>query len=207
MSIPPIPASEASPYIDQPFAPGPYYWGLAYKPNASYQLVLRLDPPAVSNGWWRSNRESKAKLGTNISGFGVMITGKIWMGLPAGLVDPKDPGTQFSTVDFKRGQPLNTVTAGQGKFMPTPLTVFGVSATGIQSFTFDYVIPNLDATPPITGEVHTEKGYPITTEMNISKRAPEGDHDITAVLTYLTPAGWRTTKGVVTIHVNTWVEK
>lgn len=173
---------------------------------AHYEMTLRIEPPTVSYGWFRSDRESKAKLGVRISGFGPVRAGKIWLDFPAGLLDPDNSGTAYSTVHVEGALPHAKPIVG--KFNPVPVQSTGLILSPIETLLLWKRIPTPTSdTPQIIGESMTEIGYPITIDLNISSKAPEGDHSINAVLTYLTPGGWKGCKASTNIRVYTWTEK
>jgi len=176
---------------------------------ANYEVTLQLDPPAVSYGWIRSKRESTAKLGVRLSGWGAILSGKVFLDFPVGLLEANKPGRCFSTVRVVPSPTdPNQAAIETGEFTPQALDRFGIVVAPINPF----VLPTRpfsasDASPQILGETVNASGFPVTVEINISKSAPEGDHPINAILTFLTSNGWHCAKASIRIHVYTWSEK
>jgi hypothetical protein len=169
---------------------------------AHYELTLRLEPSNVASGRLRRDRESKAKLGVHLSGWGSIKSSKIWFDFPRGLLDPSNRGTYYSTV-AREGS--NIV---YGKHRALPIDEIGLVVGPLNVLLGAVVGPNWGVMAPnILGERVNDFGFPIVVEFNISKTAVAGDHLIHAVLTYLTAGGWQGSTVSATIHVYTWAEK
>lgn len=169
----------------------------------SYSIVSRVDTPTI-------NRGDIFEFEVYVSGFGKIVSNKLFMTSPKEMLDRPSPNNFINNI---------AVLDGKCEFVEPEVHDFDgtVGWIGISSCVFENVVQEINPLhiPRIGGESWDEENAPILFVLNTKKYQwynpstyyPTGDKEISLVLTYSDGENWYTTAHSVPFHINNFWEQ